>query len=61
MALLADGVPLEVPIWLRSRAEKPKWVSGITSATTCGDVLGCELISRVCRIWVKLTKFGRIS
>jgi len=46
MALLAEGVPLEVPIWLRSRAEKPKWVSGITSATTCGDVLASVLRGR---------------
>ena len=46
MALHAEGVPLEVPIWLRSRAEKPKWVSGITSGTTCGDVLASVLRGR---------------
>ena len=46
MALHAEGVPLEVPIWLRSRAEKPKWVSGITPGTTCGDVLASVLRGR---------------
>ena len=42
----AACVPLEVPIWLRSRAEKPKWVSGLTGATTCGDVLASVLRGR---------------
>ncbi len=34
---------MEIPVWLRSHADRPKWVSGIQASTTCGDVLASVL------------------
>jgi vacuolar-type H+-ATPase subunit H len=37
---------VEIPVWLRSHADRPKWVSGVTPSTTCGEVLGSVLRGR---------------